>query len=440
MTTVRVRILAWAVALAALGPVHAAEAETLGLSEAMTLAKERQPLLRQARSVSDAARARADQARAPLLPQVVANAGYQRSTANFVDRPGSVPRDLSTTTAPNTLQTYNFFTTGVTLTQLIWDFGKSWNRWEASKLTAASQEDTERATLQQTVFTVRQAFFNARASRALVAVAQESLASQQRHLEQIQGFVEVGTRPAIDLAQARTDLANAKVQNINAQNGYETAKAVLNQAIGLERDTAYEVADESLAPLASEDKALESLVEEAVSTRPEYAALTTQIRAQELTQSSIRGAYWPSLGFSTGLTDNGRQIENLSWNWSGGLNLTWNLFEGGLTRAQSREAAANLETLKAQQDGLRQRVRLEIAQAQLSVKAAKASLEAAGEALAAARERLRLSEGRYQTGVGNALELGDAQVALTSAAAQRVQSEFTLATARAQLLVALGTE
>jgi outer membrane protein len=52
--------------------------------------------------------------------------------------------------------------------------------------------------------------------------------------------------------------------------------------------------------------------------------------------------------------------------------------------------------------------------------------------------RLTLAEGRYQAGVGNVIELGDSQVALTTAAAQEVQAIFNLATARAKLLQALG--
>jgi outer membrane protein len=55
-----------------------------------------------------------------------------------------------------------------------------------------------------------------------------------------------------------------------------------------------------------------------------------------------------------------------------------------------------------------------------------------------AREQLRLAEGRYSSGVGSIIELGDAQIAATSAAAQVVQADFNLATARAQLLTALG--
>ena len=63
---------------------------------------------------------------------------------------------------------------------------------------------------------------------------------------------------------------------------------------------------------------------------------------------------------------------------------------------------------------------------------------AAHEAAANARVRLTLAEGRYQAGVGNVIELGDSQVAMTTAAAQEVQAIFQLATARARLLQALG--
>jgi outer membrane protein len=60
-------------------------------------------------------------------------------------------------------------------------------------------------------------------------------------------------------------------------------------------------------------------------------------------------------------------------------------------------------------------------------------------ALTNARQRLRLAEGRYQSGIGTVIELGDAQLALTAAAAQRVQADYTLSSSRgAQLLHALG--
>jgi len=83
-------------------------------------------------------------------------------------------------------------------------------------------------------------------------------------------------------------------------------------------------------------------------------------------------------------------------------------------------------------------VRLEVEQARLFLRGAKAALIAAGEALENARIRLRLAERRYQTGVGDVIELGDAQLALTNAAAQEVTARFNVAIGRAQLIKAVG--
>jgi len=92
----------------------------------------------------------------------------------------------------------------------------------------------------------------------------------------------------------------------------------------------------------------------------------------------------------------------------------------------------------AQLDLLRQTLRSDVDAARLAVRAAKESISAAQEALTNSKVRLTLAEQRYQVGVGSAIELGDAQVAVTQASAQLVQADDKLATARAQLLRALG--
>ncbi len=423
------RSLLLALSLLAEPPAAAppSSARVLGLDEAVRLARENQPQLRQARAGTEAAQARADEARAPLLPQLTGTAGYARATGNL---PG----------LPESPASANAWAFRATLNQLVWDFGQTTGRYQAARESAASQEASERATGLQVLYSVRSAFFTARAGRDLVGVARETLQNQEVHLRQVQGFVEVGRNPEIDLAQARTDRANAQVQLIQAQNAYETAKAQLNQAMGVEGPTDYEVADDTLPAVEGEDAPIDALLAEALPRRPDVVALEAQARAQQATLSSVRGGYWPSLGLVAGASDVGPELSGpgLTWNWSAGATLTWNLFQGGLTSAQSREASANLVALEAQLDALRQQVRLDLEQARLPVRAAKAALSAAAEALVNARERLRLAEGRYQTGAGSIIELGDAQVALTSAGAQKVQADYALAAARALLLRALG--
>ncbi len=420
-------------------PAAARPARVIALAEFLRAARERQPQFMQARAVAEAAGARADEARAPLLPQLYASASYQRGTENFVARPGALPSTTRVATGTSWASA-NYWTSGVTLSQLLWDFGQTSGRWAAARATAQSQRSSERATLAQILQNVRTGYFAARAGRDLVGVSRENLANQEAHLRQIEGFVRIGTRPEVDLAQARTDHANAEVQLIQQENTYETAKAQLNLASGIEGSTDYEVSDEVLAPIDVEDRLIEPLLAEATRNRPDLAALEEARRAQELLVRSVRGAYGPSFGVSLGVTDAGPAFDSTVWNWSATATVSWNIFQGGLTRAQEREARANLASAEAQRLSLSQQIRLDLEQARLSVRASKASLGAAAEALVNGRERLRLAEGRYQAGVGSAIELGDAQVALTAAAAQRVQAEYNLSTSRAQLLRALGRD
>ena len=412
--------------------------QVLSLEEAINTALAVQPQLRQAHAGTQAAYARADEARASLLPRLDLTGIYSRSTANFTARPGALPSTTVVTERTTSGRSFNYYQLGATGSQLLWDFNLSWDRWRSAQSTAEAQRLTEQASRLQTILSVQVAYFTVAARKDLVLVAQETLDNQRRHLQQIEGFVRVGTRPEIDLAQARTDEANARVALINAQNNYETSKAQLNQAIGVERSTDFEVRDETLPVLPNEDKPLDPLLEDAYKGRPELASVEQSVRAQRFFSSSVRGAYFPSLSLGASFTDNGPALDNLTWNWSAQLQISWNIFQGLLTTSLSREANFTLASIEAQRDALRQSVRLEVDQARLFLRGAKEALVAANEALESARIRLHLAERRYQTGVGDVIELGDAQVALTTSQAQAVVARFNIAIGRAQLIKALG--
>ncbi len=411
--------------------------QVLTLDAALAAARQHHPNLHQAHAGTQAGQARADQSRAPLLPQVSGNASYKRSTANFAPSPGSSPKGAANATS--SFDTVNYFSAGASASQLIYDFGQTTGRWEAAKANANALGDTERSTLVAVTAGVRTAYFAAQAQKALLKVAQDTLDNQQRHLEQIQAFVEVGRRPAIDLAQARSDRANAEVQRIAAEANYETAKALLLGAMGTQGgETDFDLSLDTLGAVPEEDLKTEALLAQALGSRPETAALQHQLEAQDRTIGALRGTYAPSVLLSTGVTDAGQQLSNMAWNWQATLGLSWAVFQGGLSDAQLREARANRAGLEAQIDGLKVQIRMDVEQARLAVKASRSGLGAAQEALENAKIRLDLAEGRYKAGAGSIIELADAQLAATTAAAQRVQADFKLATARAQLMQALG--
>ena len=346
----------------------------------------------------------------------------------------------STTTAArsSSSSTYNFFSSGLTVYQLLYDFGQTRQHARAQRASAEATALLESSAAQQAELTVRATFFGARANRALVAVAEQTVANLRRHLDQTQAFVGAGTRPDIDLYQARSDLAAADVHLINAQNNYSQSRAQLNQAMGIDDSIAFDVADESLEPMPGEDGPTDALLAEALKLRPEVAALREQVHAQELNLRSVRGQYGPSVAAVADVADGGDALGRMNWNAQAGVSLTWLLYQGGATRAAIREVDARIRGFNAQVDSLRQQIRLQIEQVRLAIVAAKASQVGAREAEANAKVRLRLAEGRYQAGVGNIIELSDAQVALTSASTQVVSADFQLATARAELIQALG--
>ncbi len=409
----------------------------LTLEDALRLGREQHPQLKVARAQVAAAKARTGEAFSGLLPQISASLGYSRSTSNFVARPGSLPSSVASSSSLS-LQSYDFFTSGLTVNQLIWDFGNTWYQSEASKASLDAQEATARASTVSVDLNVRSAYFGAAAQKQLVQVAEATLANTEAHLAQVEGFVKVGTRPEIDLAQSRVDRANARLALVNARNAYSSGKAKLNQAMGVEAATTYEVVDGAPGPGELEGQALEDLVVLAASARPELAALEAQLHAQELSLKSVKGNFWPQLNASLGLTVQARALPQPTPNLNFGLNLQWAFYQGGLTLSQVSENEATLAQLSAQRDTSHHQVRLDVEQALLDVNGGKEAVDVAEEVLSAAREQLRLAEGRYNAGAGSSLELSDAQVKLTQAAAQKVQAVFTLAAARARLLAAVG--
>lgn len=434
-------------ARAEVSPVRGAAASqrVLRLEDALRIARERQPSLRQAQAEIDLAEARVQQTLAPLLPQITGTAGYQRTTGNFVPRPGQVPRTVPGATAsgsnaqrdPFTL--YNFFNFGLTATQLLYDFGASSGAYEANRELVRAQESSAKAVGQDVTVLVGRAFLQARAYQELVVVARHNLENAERHLQQTQAFVDAGARPEIDLVQVRTDVANARVQLIQSESAYAIGKAALEQAMGSEGTLVYELSEETVPALAEEDLPLSQLYAVALRARPELEAIEHRARAQRTNIRATKGGYGPALNASTSLTAGGTKIDDLVSNWNAGVLLIWPMFQGGATRARVLESRAAHEVILAEQDAARLAVRFEVEQARLGVHAAKAVELAAQEVTENAERRLNMAEKRYEAGVGNAIELGDARLAMTTSQAQQVQAAYNLAIARISLRKALGS-
>ena len=99
---------------------------------------------------------------------------------------------------------------------------------------------------------------------------------------------------------------------------------------------------------------------------------------------------------------------------------------------------ANLRNLQAQDETIRQNIRLEAETAYLTLNLAIQQIEVTRKTVDQAKENQDLANGRYQVGVGSPLEITDAEVSLANAKANYIQALYNFKVAEAKIEKAMG--
>jgi outer membrane protein len=387
----------------------------LTLDEAIAIALETQPQIQARLSDYLAAAHRVDQAFSPLLPQLTGSGSASRSQiVTFGQRP---PIDRRGTSDPrgqaaNTriMDFHEDTTVGVTLSQVLFDFGKTFASTEAARrLAEVAQEDVE-LQRQLITLTVKESFININFARRLIRVQEQALERADLNLRSARGFFEVGTRPKSDVARAEVDVANARVALIQARNAERLARVALNTAMGIPFDAPTEVQDNLIYQAMTLDRA--QLQSQALAQRPEYKQVRLRVSEADARMRRAFRDFFPDVS-ATGFYGGTRA--DLNEIWEIGLTLSWSIFDGGNKIARLRETKANVEGAQARVKATELDISREVEQAQLNVTEAQERIGAAQTAVASAQENFRLAQGRFDAGVGTILELTDAQLFLTQA-------------------------
>lgn len=418
------------VSLLVLGGTAFAE-ERLTLADALKLAQDNHPQLRNAEANLEVMRARQSQAMGPMLPQINATAQYLRAQGTYSRVSGGGAG------APATAVPSNLFSFGLNGSQMLWDFGVI-ERFRAAGYVKEAQEATVRAVELQISLGVRRAYFAASAQLTLMKVLEQIIENAAIHLREIEGLASASQRTAIDVAQAKTQLANAKLNAINARNAYQVGLATLNQAVGVRETHQWTIDEIQLGPVEGEEDSLDNLVKRAVESRPEIVSLRRTEEVWAAQSLAAIGGYMPTLSLTGAVSEAGQNIEALGFNWSFGVLLNWNLVNGGQTTGLYREALHQKEATQALLDVQLLQVRVDVETAQATIRNQAAAVEAAQVAVDAATAQLKLAEAQLKVGLGTTIVLSDAQIQFTNANNLLVQAQFNLSTARAQLLAALG--
>jgi len=404
----------------------------LTLDQCLAIAVKYHPSLQANRATVEAQKARVEQALAAYYPQINFNAGYNASTSNFTVAAGAVYRE------PTRSYTFlDIFSMGPTLTQNIYDFGRTASSVKINRENAIASEQDLATTKQTVILNVKQAYFSVLQTHRLIEVAEETLNQNKKRLEQAQGFFQAGTRPKIDVTKAEVDLANVELALIRARNNYQIARVNLNNAMGLRQDLKFAI--EEAIDFRPKVIPLEEIIESAYKNRPELLQLQAKQRSQEAAIQLAQSSYYPILSGNAQYLWRSHHIGNdLYWDWILGATISIPIFTGFSSPNQVAEARANLRNLQAQEESLRQNIRLEAEQAYLSLKEAIERIGVAEKAVAQAKENYDLASGRYQVGVGQPLEVTDAEVLLANARANYINAIYDYKVAEAKIEKVMG--
>ena len=402
--------------------------EVLTLSRVVELALKNQPAIAGQTSQVRASEARIGQARSNWYPQVSAGAGYGR-TKPVTGGGGLSLSSGSGGLAPST-SSYEDYSSNVALNQNVFDFGRTSSQVKIQDLNTQSSRFNLENTRDDVVYTVKQAFFGLLQAQASRDVAKESLDQFQVQLDRARAFFDVGLRPKFDVTKAEVDVGTAQLALIRAENQVRLSRVNLNNAMGIPDAPQYTIADDK-APVGDVAK-FDDALQQAFAQRPDLLAT---IRQKEASAESIKRAqrnYLPNLTGNASYSWYGTGFP-LGDGWNLGLNLSIPIFEGFLTKYQVAEAQANLDTAASTERSLRQDIVLQVQQAYLAFKEAEERIVTTELTARQAKENYELAQGRYQAGVGSAIEVSDALVTYRNAEIAYVNALYDRKIAQAQI-------
>jgi outer membrane protein len=431
------------------GNIDLEKVQVLDLATAARIAVADNPTLAVAQARVEQAREVLNQARAAYWPRVDLTASGTRQRTSNTDYRGQASfynMIYQTSYGTSYDQTLDYYKAGLAASWLLFDgFARKFNVAAATygeQSAVAAKDDTRRLLLQS----VAGAFLATQLSLENIAIAKADESFNQRQLTEAKLRYEVGTGALSDVLNFEVKVNTAESNRIVAERTYRTDRVALAALLGVPQARLPE--QTQLAPLEAISSArmetpdFDKALEKALAGRPDLLQNDSAVQQAEAAAKAKKADYYyPSLSLVGSY--NGQRVGDADFGTddfgnSVGLALSYNIFAGGLYRAQYQEARARLmEAEKSRQDvkiNVASQVRTNIesvvsAQKQFLLQRKNADL---------VQKNRDLVEKEYKAGVGSLVRLNEAQRDLTAAQVQLALAQTTLHQAWYDLWSATG--
>ena len=314
-----------------------------------------------------------------------------------------------------------------------------WTVYAGYKAQTSAQKASqfqEKATKNDVVFAVTNAYIQALESQRMVSIAEAGFKVIEAHSAKAKRFFENKLIARNDVLAAEVRKAEAKGQLIQAQGGARLARANLAYQIGLPSDN--DIWPEELDIKLLSDNAGSSSYDP--EQRPELAVIRLKIEQADAGESAARSRMLPEINaFFKWQGSDGLYIEP-DKAWMGGVMLSWNIWDWGSTYYGLDAAQARVLQAKSAQIKAKEGMRLEILQAKIELDTSRTQFDVASGAVAQAEMNLESVQRRFEVQSIGSTDVLDAQVLLDRARFNEARANYSVSRAYVKLRRAQGLD
>ncbi len=421
-----------------------AEPAALTLQQAVKIALEKNPLRKVALADTKVASADIREARSVFLPRLTFS-----ETATRGNDPvyvfGSELRQQRFTSADFALNKLN---TPTPIGNFSTRFGGTWNLFDsfanwhgmsrAKQMNEAAGHQLGR-TEQEIVYRVVDAYYGVLLATKQLEVAEQAAKTSQSIMDRSQARFDSGLVVESDLLTAKVRMAGRQQELIRARNNLDLARAQLNTAMGVPVDSLFQPA-EALRGRTLPVPVLEEVEKQALTLRPDLKRIHSEEAAQQQTVAIAKSAFGPRVNAFAGWEmDNPTFVAGRGGNnWLGGVEVQFDIFQGGAKRAELSRERALEERVTAMKQVATDGVRLEVRRAYYNLNSARQEVEVARAAIVQAQESLRINQDRYEGGLTTITDLLGAEETTRRSQADYWEAVYRFHTSYANLELASG--
>lgn len=413
--------------------------QIITLQQAIDLALENNPALRQAENNILIQDANVRSAQMDFLPNLNAGFNGQRRTGRQFVQETLQFDDFTTNTMGGSIST----------NVVIFDGLRNIYSLRASQSARLSAEEMLERQRENVIFSTAVAYLNVILGEELLNIAIENLESSRQQLEQIEAQVEVGMRPLVDLYNQEALVARNEFEIVQQENSLNINKLNLIRIMAIDplQEYDFEIPEIREQSLVMQDFSLNELVAAAMANRRDLRSTEIQITNASQNLRIARGAYLPTVSLSGSLSSGySDQFRETTLDPNGNLQRqTVGFFDQFTDRNRSREVGFNVQIPIFNRYNTTRQVQLsqiqyknavieletkqlevfqEVRQAYNDYIAAAKQLETTERSMIAATKAFETEQERFRVGASTLIELTRAQAEFVSASSNRVQSVY----------------